>query len=45
MGDKLLEQRINITFLVKLEKNVADIFRMSQQIPKKGTMSRTWVSV
>jgi hypothetical protein len=28
MGDKFLEQVVNVTFLVKLKKNDTDIYRM-----------------
>jgi hypothetical protein len=35
--------KINITFLVKLEINSTDIYKMLQQIYGEGTMSRTQV--
>jgi hypothetical protein len=44
MNDKLLEQRHNIKFLVKLKKNATDIHKMLQQDYEKGT-SRSQVSV
>jgi len=30
MGDKFIEQKVNVKVLVRLEKNVADIYKMLQ---------------
>jgi hypothetical protein len=34
MSAKLLKQRINITFLVKMKKNAIDIYRILQKVCK-----------
>lgn len=39
MGDKLLEQRINIRYAMKLEKNATDIYKILQHVYGEGTMS------
>jgi hypothetical protein len=44
-GNKLLELRINIMLIVRLHKNVIDIYRMLEVVYGKGTMDRTQVSV
>jgi hypothetical protein len=41
MDDNLLEQRINIEFSVKLEKNATDIYKMLHKVFEEGIM--TWV--
>jgi hypothetical protein len=43
--NKLLEQKLNTTFLVKLEKNATYIYKILQQGFGEGTMSRTQVFV
>jgi len=36
-GDKLLYKRINIIFLVQLQKNITGIYRMLQEDYEEGT--------
>jgi hypothetical protein len=45
MGDKLLEQRINIMFLVKLKKNVTNIYTLLQQVYGEGQLIKKHVLV
>jgi hypothetical protein len=44
MGDILLEQRISIKFLVRLEKNAPDVHKVLQTVYGEGeeTVGRTW---
>jgi hypothetical protein len=44
VGDKLYKQRINVKFLVELDKNVTDIYKILQQVYGDETM-RTWIFV
>jgi hypothetical protein len=41
IGDKLLEQRTNIKYLVKLEKNAKNIHKLLQLVYEEATMGRT----
>jgi hypothetical protein len=39
--DKLLDEGINIKFLMKLERNMTDIYKILQQVFGERTVSRT----